>query len=112
MGGVSHAEQQWATQSYVQIHQLREVHKLVLELTDRLGQLHITPSNLQRPDTQNQDTVLKVTLASRYFLSLTYNELRRYRQHCFFKARFLVRIIVCIIHIQLGRFSCHPVPSY
>ena len=68
--GITAAEKKWAKSSYVQLHQLREVHKLVEELQNRLRSLKITPCNLQNPPKENQTTILKVGKGFKKSLSL------------------------------------------
>ncbi|XP_018007189.1 ATP-dependent RNA helicase TDRD9 [Hyalella azteca] len=65
--GVTSSEVQWAKKSYVQLQQLREVQKLVEELTDRLKYLRVVPLNLQNPVTDHQQTVLKLCIAGAFF---------------------------------------------
>ncbi|XP_069986926.1 ATP-dependent RNA helicase TDRD9 [Penaeus vannamei] len=60
-------EREWAKHSYVQLEALKEVDKLVKELTQRLESQKITVRNRQNPPRSHQAFILKMCMASAFF---------------------------------------------
>ncbi|XP_047483544.1 ATP-dependent RNA helicase TDRD9-like isoform X2 [Penaeus chinensis] len=60
-------EREWAKHSYVQLEALKEVDKLVKELTLRLEGQKITVRNRQNPPRSRQAFILKMCMASAFF---------------------------------------------
>lgn len=59
-GGES--EKQWAKHSYLQLNALQEVHKLVVELTERLRKLKIIVQYSPNTSRKEQTLILKVCM--------------------------------------------------
>ncbi|XP_066947953.1 ATP-dependent RNA helicase TDRD9 isoform X1 [Macrobrachium rosenbergii] len=60
-------EKEWAKHSYIELKTIREVHKLVQELQDRLEKLKISVFSAENYPKSDQSTILKLCMASAFF---------------------------------------------